>query len=145
MSPTYKGMTPPLIQNLKTIGLWVFFLIYYLTFLFLFNMKLKFTLEYLTLSISFHWTLIFHLLVLRFLQLIVFHVSILINSFPCKYFTISSLYMMLTVNWIYHLSLREYEDNDNFCDFKKHNDVNIECVILKAWEMKKCDVCMVYF
>jgi len=28
MSPTYKGMTPLLIQNLKTIGLWVFFLIY---------------------------------------------------------------------------------------------------------------------
>jgi len=44
----YKGMTPPLIQNLNALGLWVFFLIYYSTFSFLPNVGLRLTLEYLT-------------------------------------------------------------------------------------------------
>jgi len=32
--PTYKRMTPPSTQNLKALGLWVFFLIYCSTFSF---------------------------------------------------------------------------------------------------------------
>jgi len=40
-SPTHKEMTPPLIQNLKTLSLWVFFLICCPTFLFLLNMRLE--------------------------------------------------------------------------------------------------------
>jgi len=44
----HKGMTSPLIQNLKTVGLWVFFLIYCLTFSFLFNVRLRPTLGFLT-------------------------------------------------------------------------------------------------
>jgi len=33
MGPTYKGMTPLLTQNLKTVGLWVFFSYILLNFL----------------------------------------------------------------------------------------------------------------
>jgi len=47
--PIYKGMTPPSTQNLKTLGLWVLFLICCSTFLFLPNVGLRLTLEYLTL------------------------------------------------------------------------------------------------
>jgi len=43
----YKEMTSPSTQNLKTLGFWVFFLIYFLTFSFLFNVRLRLTLEYL--------------------------------------------------------------------------------------------------
>ena len=50
--PTYKGMTPPLTQNLKTLGLWVFFLICCSTFSFLPDVGLRFTLEYLTITPS---------------------------------------------------------------------------------------------
>jgi len=39
----HKGMTPPLTQNLKAVGLWVFFFIYCLTFSFLFNVRLRLT------------------------------------------------------------------------------------------------------
>jgi len=39
---------PILIQNLKTLGLWIFFLIYCSTFLFLPNVGLRLILEYLT-------------------------------------------------------------------------------------------------
>jgi len=54
MGQTYihKGMTPPLTQNLKAIGLWVIFFIYCLTFLFLFNVGLRLTLGFLTISPS---------------------------------------------------------------------------------------------
>ena len=45
----HKKMTPPLTQNLKAVGLWVFFLMYCLTFSFLFNVGLRLTLEYPTL------------------------------------------------------------------------------------------------
>ena len=48
IEPTYKGITPPPTQNLKAIGLRVFFLIYCSTFLFLPNVRLRLTLEYLT-------------------------------------------------------------------------------------------------
>ena len=48
----YKGMTPPSIQNLKALGLWVFFLICCSTFSLLFNVGLTLTLEYLTISTS---------------------------------------------------------------------------------------------
>ena len=48
----YKGTTPPLTQNLKTLGLWVFFLICCSTFSFIPNMGLRLTLEYLTISPS---------------------------------------------------------------------------------------------
>ena len=41
----HKGMTPPLTQNLKEVGLWVFFLIYCLTFSFLFNWNLELHLD----------------------------------------------------------------------------------------------------
>ena len=50
--PTYKGMTPPSTQNLKALGLWVFFHIYCSTFSFLPNVGLRLTLEYLTISSS---------------------------------------------------------------------------------------------
>jgi len=50
--PTYKGMTPPSTQNLKTLGLWVFFLICCSTFSFLPNVGLRLTLEYLIISPS---------------------------------------------------------------------------------------------
>jgi len=46
--PTYNGMTPPSTQNLKALGLRVFFLIYCSTFSFLPNVGLRLTLEYLT-------------------------------------------------------------------------------------------------
>ena len=49
---TYKGMTPPSIQNLKALGLWVFFLICCSTFSFLSNVGLRLTLGYLTISPS---------------------------------------------------------------------------------------------
>jgi len=45
---TYKGMTPPSTQNLKAVGLWVFFLICCSTFSFLLNVGLRLTLGYLT-------------------------------------------------------------------------------------------------
>ena len=45
-------MTPPSIQNLKALGLWVFFLICCSTFSFLPNVGLRLTLEYLTISPS---------------------------------------------------------------------------------------------
>jgi len=45
-------MTPPSTQNLKALGLWVFFLIYWSTFSFLPNVGLRLTLEYLTISPS---------------------------------------------------------------------------------------------
>ena len=48
----YKGMIQSSIQNLKALGLWVFFLIYYSTFLFLPIIGLRLTLEYLTISPS---------------------------------------------------------------------------------------------
>jgi len=32
--PTYKRMTPPSIQNFKTLDLWIFFLIYWSNILF---------------------------------------------------------------------------------------------------------------
>ena len=44
-------MTPPLTQNLKALGLWVFFLIYCSTFSFLVNVGFKLTLGYLTVSL----------------------------------------------------------------------------------------------
>jgi len=47
MSPTYKGMTLPLTQNLKAVGLWVLFLIYCLIFSFL---LLRLALGFLTIS-----------------------------------------------------------------------------------------------
>jgi len=58
--PTYKGMTPSSTQNLKALGLWVFFhlglwvffLICCSTFSFLSNVGLRLTLEYLTISPS---------------------------------------------------------------------------------------------
>jgi len=43
----YKGMTPPLTQNLKILGLWVFFLIYCSTSPFLLNVGLRLTFGYL--------------------------------------------------------------------------------------------------
>jgi len=46
--PTYKGMTPPSTQNLKALGLQVFFLICCSIFSFLPNVGLRLTLEYLT-------------------------------------------------------------------------------------------------
>jgi len=49
---TYKVMTPPLTQNLKALGLRVFFLICCSTFSFLPNVGLRLTLEYLTISPS---------------------------------------------------------------------------------------------
>ena len=49
---TYRGITPPSTQNLKALGLWVFFLICYSTFSFLPNVGLRLTLEYLTISPS---------------------------------------------------------------------------------------------
>jgi len=45
---TYKGMTLSSTQNLKTLDLWVFFLIYCSTFSFLLNVGLRLTLGYLT-------------------------------------------------------------------------------------------------
>ena len=48
--PTYKGITPPSTQNLKALGLWVFFLICCSTFSLLPNVRLILTLEYLTIS-----------------------------------------------------------------------------------------------
>ena len=48
----HKGMTPPPTQNLKVLGLWVFFLIYCSTFSFLPNVRLRLILEYLTISPS---------------------------------------------------------------------------------------------
>ena len=48
-SNPHKGMTPPSTQNLKTLGLWVFFLICCSTFSFLLNVGLRLTLGYLTL------------------------------------------------------------------------------------------------
>ena len=51
-SNIHKRMTPPLTQNLKAVDLWVFFLIYCLTFSFLFNVGLRLTLEFLTISPS---------------------------------------------------------------------------------------------
>ena len=42
--PTYKGMTPPSIQNLKALGLRILFLICCSTFSFLPSMKLRLTL-----------------------------------------------------------------------------------------------------
>jgi len=45
-------MTSPSTQNLKALGLWVFFLICCLTFSFLLNVGLRLTLEYLTISPS---------------------------------------------------------------------------------------------
>jgi len=45
-------MTPPSTQNLKTLGFWIFFHIYCLTFSFLPNVGLRFTLEYPTISPS---------------------------------------------------------------------------------------------
>jgi len=47
---THKRMTPPWTQNLKTLGLWVLFLICCSTFSFLSNEGLKLTLEYLTID-----------------------------------------------------------------------------------------------
>jgi len=44
----HKGMKPPATQNLKALGLWVFFLICCSTFSFLLNVGLRFTLGYLT-------------------------------------------------------------------------------------------------
>jgi len=44
----HKGMTPLLTQNLKAVDLWVFFLIYCLTFSFLFNVGLRLALGFLT-------------------------------------------------------------------------------------------------
>jgi len=41
--PTYKGMTPPLTQNLKTLSFWVFFFICCSTFSFLLNVGLRLT------------------------------------------------------------------------------------------------------
>jgi len=52
LEPTHKGMTPPSTQNLKALGLWIFFLIYCSTFSFLPNVELRLTLEYLTISPS---------------------------------------------------------------------------------------------
>jgi len=46
----YKGMTPPSTQNLKTLGLRVFFLTCCSTFSFLSNVGLRLILEYLTIS-----------------------------------------------------------------------------------------------
>jgi len=46
----YKGMTPPSTQNLKALGLRVFFLICCSTLSFLPNVELRLTLEYLTIS-----------------------------------------------------------------------------------------------
>jgi len=46
-STPHKRMTPPSIQNLKTLGLWVFFLIYCSTFSFILNVGLRLTLGYL--------------------------------------------------------------------------------------------------
>ena len=48
----YKRMTPPSTQNLKALGLWVFFLICCSAFSFLPNVGLRLTLEYLTISPS---------------------------------------------------------------------------------------------
>jgi len=44
----HKKMTSPLTQNLKRVGLWVFFLIYCLIFSFLFNVRLRLALGFLT-------------------------------------------------------------------------------------------------
>jgi len=49
-SPIHKGMTPPSTQNLKTLGLWIFFIICCSTFSFLVNVRLRLTLGYLTRS-----------------------------------------------------------------------------------------------
>jgi len=49
---TYKGMTPPSTQNLKALGLCVFFLICCSIFSFLPNLGLRLTLEYLKISPS---------------------------------------------------------------------------------------------
>jgi len=48
----HKGMTPPSTQNLKALGLWVFFLICCSTFSFLPNVGLRLRLGYLTISPS---------------------------------------------------------------------------------------------
>jgi len=48
----YKEMAPPSTQNLKALGLWVFFLIYCSTFSFILNVGLRLTLRYLTISPS---------------------------------------------------------------------------------------------
>jgi len=48
----HKGMTPPSTQNLKALGLWVFFLICCSTFPFLLNVGLRLTLGFLTISSS---------------------------------------------------------------------------------------------
>jgi len=48
LAKPYKEMTPPLTQNLKALGLWVFFLICCSTFSFLLNVRLRLTLGYLT-------------------------------------------------------------------------------------------------
>jgi len=48
----HKGMIPPSTQNLKALGLWVFFLICCLTISFLLNVGLRLTLGYLTISPS---------------------------------------------------------------------------------------------
>ena len=45
---TYKGMTPSSIQNFKTLGLWILFIICCSTFSFIPNVGLRLTLEYLT-------------------------------------------------------------------------------------------------
>jgi len=42
----YNGMTPTSTQNLKALGLWIFFFIYCLTFSFLVNVKLRLTFRY---------------------------------------------------------------------------------------------------
>jgi len=47
IEPTYKKMTPPSTQNLKTLGLWIFFLICCSTFSFLLIVGLRLTLGYL--------------------------------------------------------------------------------------------------
>ena len=46
VKPT-QGMVPPSTQNLKTLSLWVFFLICYSTFSFLLNVRLRVILKYL--------------------------------------------------------------------------------------------------
>jgi len=107
-----KRMTPPSTQNLKALGLWVFFLICCSTFSFLLNVELRLTLGYLT---SQHWAILLSRLIGNHHK---FKKEDKLVSFKKMYFHKLNFYLNQTTNqaFIIHLIHHIISNTSHSCD-----------------------------
>jgi len=111
---TYKGLTPLITQNLKTMGLWVFILIWCSTFSFLLNVGRRLTLGFPTIITAFDFCINNILIALKFATL---------SVTTCTSFPLQNIWQHHPTSYthsIYIFSPKSYKIECLFCLSTQH-------------------------